>query len=164
MVTAASHRRRRSRHEGPQTPLALEQRIDTMPLSTGALSFSPFSLSLSLYSFLRFCRFYEAKVIYTARFTAAFPLPCSCCLGLVHRPSINAMIEGFTLLELDLPQSRAMHLLCWHSYQPSTGIAQNDLAKRQVKVLINTNGERYTKVNRGLMPAIEKGILATFYI
>lgn len=143
MVTAAPHRRRRSRHEGPQTPLALEQRIDTMPPKHRCTLFL-FFFSLSLYSFLRFCRFYEAKVIYTARFTAAFPLPCSRCLGLVHRPSINATIEGFTLLELDLPQSRAMHLLCWHSYQPSTGIAQNDLAKRQVKVLINARSTRTT--------------------
>lgn len=34
-----------------------------------------------------------------------YPAPCTRCLGLVHRPSINATIEGFTLLELDLSLS-----------------------------------------------------------
>lgn len=140
MVTATSYRRRRRRAANTAGTWALGYRHDAAKHRCSL--FLSFFFSLSLYSFLRFCRFYEAKVIYTARFTAAFPLPCSRCLGLVHQPSINATIEGFTLLELDLPQSRAMHLLCWHSYQPSTGIAQNDLAKRQVKVLINARSTR----------------------
>lgn len=109
-------------------------------LSLSLLFFSP-SRSTRSSDFAAFTR----RKSFTPRdLRLRFLYPASRCLGLLHQPSINATIEGFTLLELDLPQPRAMHLLCWHSYQPSTGIAQNDLAKRQVKVLINARSTRTT--------------------
>lgn len=145
--TAASHRRRpRCTARRAANTVALGQRIGVV-LSTSTLSlffsFPLFTLSsflslFSLYSFLRFCRFYEAKVIYTAFTTAfLFTLLLAPAASLAS-PSINATMEGFTLLELDLLFYPARCIFSAGAAINLRRIARNDLAKRQVKALIKS--------------------------
>lgn len=84
-----------------------------------------------LHPFLRFLGFYEAKVIYGARFTAAFLPPSSLCPSPPGRP-IDRVSAGhdqglyFSSSTFPLaPARRAMHLFYSRDYRPSKGIARN---------------------------------------
>lgn len=154
-MTAASYRRcrrrhrrprRRARHEGFANTVALRQRIDTVPLNIDIFSFSLF-FSLSLFHSTRssdFAAFTRRKSFTPRDLRLRFFYPAPATSGWstdrVSMPQRTLLSSNSTFL---LSPARCIFSAA-HSYQPSTGIARNDLAKCQVEALINARSTRTT--------------------